>query len=319
MRLGLRPILLVVALAALGAPAASADTITSTNWSGYASHRTGVHFRSVTAEWRQPVGRCTSGSDQYSAFWIGIGGYSLSSDALEQIGTEFDCTSSDDVEMSAWYELVPSPSKSISLTIHGGDVIAARVAVSGRGVALTLSDRTTHQRFTRSVTVKTVDTGSAEWITEAPSDCSTSTKCTTLPLADFQTVGFTGARAQTTAGRSGPIASSRLWGTTKLLLGYKARGAKFVALTTTANATPSALIDGGGSFAVYYSNASSTTTTTTTTTTSSSAAGGASGGGASGPGSGGPGGYGGSPGGPGGSGGGGPGGGFGGGFGGVRR
>jgi hypothetical protein len=316
MRISLRAIAPVLALAAIAVPAASADTITSTNWSGYAAHRSGVHFRSVTAEWRQPAGKCTSGSDEYSAFWIGIGGYSLTSDALEQIGTELDCSSSGQAEMSAWYELVPSPSKAIHLTIAGGDVIAARVAVSGHRVSLTLADRTRHERFTRSVTVGSVDTGSAEWIAEAPSDCSSSTKCTTLPLADFQAVGFTGARAQTTTGRSGAISSSR-WTTTKLLLGYKASGARFVALTSTANATPSALI-GGGSFAVYYSNSTPTTTTTTTTTTSSSAGGGGSGAGAGGPGSGGAGGYGGSPGGPGGGFGGG-GGGPGGGFGSVRR
>jgi hypothetical protein len=297
-----RALTLALLVGGCAAPAASADTITSTNWAGFAAHRSGVHFRSVAAQWRQPRGRCTGGGARYSAFWIGIGGYSLSSQALEQIGTEFDCSSSGASEMSAWYELVPSPSASIHLTIGGGDLVAARITVKGHHISLTLADRTTHRSFSRSVTVKTVDDTSAEWIAEAPSDCTSSSSCTTLPLADFQAIGFSGARAQTTHGRSGPVASPKLWGTTKILLGYKARGATFVALTTTPNAAPSSLADGGSGFAVFSSDASSTSTTTTSTTTTS-AGGGAPGGGANGPGSGGAGGYGGNPAGPGGAGG----------------
>jgi hypothetical protein len=83
---------LAVALFALVPPStAAANTITSHNWSGYAVHRSGVEFRTVVASWRQPAGSCTPGNRSYSAFWVGIGGYSLTARALEQIGTELDC------------------------------------------------------------------------------------------------------------------------------------------------------------------------------------------------------------------------------------
>src|SRR5580658_1628945 len=58
----------------------------STNWAGYAD--TAGKYTSVSASWTQPTGTCRSG-DQYSAFWIGIDGYSSST--VEQTGTGVDC------------------------------------------------------------------------------------------------------------------------------------------------------------------------------------------------------------------------------------
>jgi hypothetical protein len=41
-------------LALFATPDALADTTTSSNWSGYAAHRTGVSLRQVIGQWRVP-------------------------------------------------------------------------------------------------------------------------------------------------------------------------------------------------------------------------------------------------------------------------
>jgi hypothetical protein len=255
------PIVLLVALITmLAVPAAAgADIITSENWSGYAAHENGVRFTRVTATWRQPAAICTAGTDTYSAFWVGIGGYKLSSDAMEQIGSELDCNANGTQSLFAWYELVPAPSRTIHMTIAGGDLLTAAVRISGKQVTLTLADTTRDESFAKTVTDRTIDATSAEWITEAPSECTTATKCETLPLADFGAVHFANASAETAAGRTAAIASS-MWKTTKILLGYSSNGTGFVAKTTTAKATPSVLNLHGHSFRVEYSGAAVTTT-----------------------------------------------------------
>jgi hypothetical protein len=55
-------------------------------------------------------------------------------------------------------------------------------------------------------TVAAPDLSSAEWIAEAPSDCSPFNRngCTIEPLANFGTVAFSAASAQA-GGRVGPI------------------------------------------------------------------------------------------------------------------
>src|SRR5271156_2413075 len=71
------------------------DTMSS-NWAGYAvtgTSKSPVRFRTVSAHWVQPSVPCTSGQS-YSGFWVGLGGYRQSSQALEQIGTDADCSSS---------------------------------------------------------------------------------------------------------------------------------------------------------------------------------------------------------------------------------
>lgn len=228
---GLAGLLLVPAVA-------HANSVTSENWAGYAVHRNGVSFRSVTATWRQPAATCRTGTATYSAFWIGIGGYNLASDAIEQIGSELDCRAGASESMSAWYELVPSPSHQIRMAISAGDLLAATVTVAGKRVTLTLADRTEHESFSKSVIDGTVDVSSAEWIAEAPSGCASA--CTTLPLTDFGSVRFSTASAETTSGTTGSVSSPRWWSTK-------------IVLRSSGHATPSALADGGRAFIVATS------------------------------------------------------------------
>jgi Peptidase A4 family len=245
------PLALVSAIAAVVAAAADAraDVSASTNWSGYAVHQTGVSFRTVTATWRQPTASCAAGQRTYSAFWIGLGGYSLTSPALEQIGTEVDCTASGRVSSSAWYELVPAASHGIRLAVRPGDMVQASVSVSGHQVALTFRDRTRRTSFVRRIEAGTVDITSAEWIAEAPSECTGDSNCQTLPLANFGTVPFSGAKVTTTSRRTGSI-SSPLWSATELVLASVGR--QFTSLAASAGAIPTALAKAGAAFAIAY-------------------------------------------------------------------
>ncbi len=232
-------------------------TITSDNWAGYAAHGHGVKFQRAAATWREPAAICTTGEESYSAFWIGIGGYSRSSEALEQIGTELDCTASGRATMSAWYELLPAPTRAVRMAVRAGDLMTAGVSIRGRRVTLRIADETRRETFARTIVDHSIDATSAEWIAEAPSDCSKSGACTTLPLTDFDGVDFSGATATTTTGTTSGI-DDPAWTTTKLLLGYRRSGTAFVAKATSARATPTGLTDGGRVFRVDFSAATST-------------------------------------------------------------
>lgn len=247
---------LICAALLASAPAARANTTRSSNWAGYAVHRARVSFRKVSGTWTAPNPACVPGDPTFSAEWVGLGGYSETSDALEQIGTEADCSPSGQAEMSAWYELVPAPSRTIGLVVHPGDRMHAAVTVIGDRVTVVLQDLTRHRSFTRTLDAGSIDVSSAEWIVEAPSDCVSRYSCQTLPLADFGSTGFGSAKAVSTGGRSGSITSPG-WGWTKIDL--TTSGPHFAVYRTPGPAagvaTPSALRAGGTAFEVTYAQA----------------------------------------------------------------
>jgi hypothetical protein len=248
----LRSLIVVGALALFAAPAALADSSTSTNWSGYVAHGKGAKFKYISALWTQPNATCTPGTPTYSAFWVGIGGYSLASQALEQIGTEVDCSASGKIVSTAWYELVPDPSIGIRMKVNPGDVIAGRVTVIGHHVTLTLQDRTRHTTFKKKVIDTTVDVSSADWIAEAPSECNGGGgDCQPLPLADYGSETFARARAETTKGQSSSV-TSRHWRTTAITL--SPGGRQYIGYSNTAQAEslPSPLLDSGSQFKLTY-------------------------------------------------------------------
>jgi hypothetical protein len=247
--------LAVAAFASLGgAAAASADTAQSSNWAGYAVHRSGVQFKKVSGTWTQPQAICTPGQATYSAAWVGIGGFAVDSPALEQIGTESDCTAAGRAVSSAWYELVPAASRPVKLTVKPGDRMRAGVTVTGGEATLTLTNLTRHRSFTKRLHPSVVDTTSAEWILEAPSVCSRSWSCHTLPLADFGSTGFTAAAATTTQGHRGTI-NDRAWTTTKINLAATGRTFVSDASSPPATAVASSLSAQGSAFTVTYRGA----------------------------------------------------------------
>ncbi|HVV58457.1 MAG TPA: G1 family glutamic endopeptidase [Gaiellaceae bacterium] len=203
---------LAAAPAAFGAPRATPQQ--SSNWAGYAitdatTLATGqpdpaqtppLQFSNVTGTFRLPKVTCTAASSPaYSAFWVGLGGYSATADALEQVGVDADCSRAGTPTYYAWYELVPSPAVKVALEVSGGDIITTSVVVNGTDVLVQVKDRTRRTSFTRHLQMATPDVSSAEWIAEAPSACSSLGDCRVLPLANFGTVGFTNIAATANA------------------------------------------------------------------------------------------------------------------------
>jgi hypothetical protein len=258
-------------MAAIAAPAAAqADTLTaaenaqpSSNWAGYTA--SGQSFSKVSGTWTQPAASCESGSGD-AAFWVGIGGASQGSNALEQAGTEVNCDSGTPT-YSAWYELVPAAPVPIDLAVNPGDKISTTVGVQDSSVSIRLTNDTTGKSFSKTLHMDNPDTSSAEWIAEAPSACQggTSGQCQTVPLADFSSVGFTNATA-TADGHTGSIGDSD-WQATPMQLQPGASGqwsgGQFGGgldsagdATSTASAIPSTLTGDGKGFTVAWQSSS---------------------------------------------------------------
>ena len=171
-----------------GAAANARAETESTNWSGYAATGKNGAFTSVSASWTEPTATCTSSSDKYAAFWVGLDGYN--SDSVEQTGTDSDCAGRTP-DYYGWYEMYPAYPVDYSNPVSPGDSMSASVTFSGTETyTLVLKDVT--RGWTKTITKKEagLDRSSAEVITEAPSSESG-----VLPLADFGTVDYTAAKA----------------------------------------------------------------------------------------------------------------------------
>jgi hypothetical protein len=206
-------VVLAAALALPGAAGAASLKATSSNWAGYAARRVGVDFKRVSGAWTVPAVDCSSTSGAtYSANWVGLGGYATGAQALEQLGTESDCSADGRATYEGWFEVVPDVASSARLTIKPGDRVfaSATVAPRARVVTLTLANLTRGTRATKTIRADAVDLSSAEWIVEAPSLCfdSASSSCQQTALAKFGTTGFTSARATTTTGHAGGLLDS---------------------------------------------------------------------------------------------------------------
>jgi len=214
---------------ALGAPAAQSPPRklgVSTNWAGYVAlpaARRGSRFSSVSGSWTQPTATCTPGHAAYSAVWVGLGGYNPGSRGLEQIGTDADCGASGHAVYDAWLELLPAAPVNLKLRVRPGDRLVASVTVKGHGVTLRINDLTTGRRSWKTLRSTHIDTSSAEWIVEAPSECTGASTCEPLPLTDFGEVLFSGATA-TAGAHTGPITDPR-WSASALELQQRLAGA----------------------------------------------------------------------------------------------
>jgi hypothetical protein len=186
----MRLLFALLAALAVAAPAAAdvAAPRVSANWSGYAVAAPGVAFRDVAGSWTQPRATCAPGAPTASGFWVGIGGFDESAQALEQVGTELDCDAAGRARHRAWWQLAPGPRVAIPLRISAGDRITGAVLVVGRRVTVTLKNTTRGTRFSKTLTAtRAPEVGSAEWIVETP--------LTAIPLTDFGIVAFSRASA----------------------------------------------------------------------------------------------------------------------------
>jgi hypothetical protein len=246
----IRRLIPLIALAtALTAGSARAATEVSSNWSGFSV--SGNTFSAVSGSWVQPAATCTTGTTS-AAFWVGLGGNSDVSNALEQIGTSSDCSAAGTATYTAWYELVPAASVPIKLKIFPGNKIWASVKVNGTKVTVQVKNVTRKTSFTKVLTMTTPDLASAEWIAETPSLCDSFGRCRTVALTDFGTVNFKQALA-TAGGHTGSI-SDPLWTSTSIELQSLGEFGRFAsAAGVAAQAVPTELSTDGSAFSVGYS------------------------------------------------------------------
>jgi len=161
----------------------------SANWSGY--DVTGSGSIDVQGSWIQPAPTCKSGENSWSSPWIGIGG--VTSNTLEQIGTDTDC-SNGKPSYYAWYEIYPNPFVTLkNIQVNPGDKFSAEVSTSGNGsytLILNKLDSNTNQVLQTTGPIvqssKKARNSSVEWIMEGPYNGL---------LTNFGTVTFTDAKA----------------------------------------------------------------------------------------------------------------------------
>ncbi len=254
----------VASAAALAAPSTPAGTTVSANWAGYVANSANAvsgaptSFTDVAGSWVEPKANCGSTSSTgptSSAFWVGLGGNAESSNALEQTGTEADCSAAGVAHYFAWYELVPAGSVRIGMAVKPGDELSASVSVNGTDVGVSMNDVTTGASFSKTLTMRSPDTSSAEWITEAPSLCmSAYSACRQQALTNFGKVAFTSATALG-SGHSGAISDPSWTEAPVALQGYGGAGGsfgRFSAEHAVAEALPSGLSAHGTAFSVSW-------------------------------------------------------------------
>jgi Peptidase A4 family len=217
-------------------------TVESENWSGYAV--TGSGFTQAKGSWTIAAVDCSATPNTYSAFWVGIDGYS--SDTVEQTGTIAYCNGSS-AEYYAWYEFYPAGLVEItSVPVSPGDKISAEVSYGGSEFTTTITDQATGQSYSKSSRVRRAARSSAEWIAEAP--CCTNFGGI-LPLSDFGTGSFgedytsiSNTDYATETSMSGPISA----------FGSDVQQIIMVSSSGAEEAVPSALTSDGTSFQVTW-------------------------------------------------------------------
>ena len=157
---------------------------TSRNWSGYVA--TGGTVTSVTGTW--VVAKPDPNVAGIDATWVGIGGANTTD--LIQAGTEATVSGDGTVSYDAWTETLPQSTRSIALSVSGGDTVSVAITEQSAGMWLVeLKNVTTGRSF--STTIRYASSrSSAEWIEEAPS-----VGRGVAPLDSFGSVTFTGAGA----------------------------------------------------------------------------------------------------------------------------
>jgi hypothetical protein len=175
-------------------PGVTANANDSSNWFGYSqgSVEQGEKlFNSIGGSWIVPTAsQHTSGQAEASSDWIGIGGGCVDSgctvtdSTLIQTGTEQDVSATGAPSYSAWYELVPAPSLTItSMTVQPGDQMHAsisQVANDADVFDITIQDVTRNESYSTTVPYpSTMDT--AEWIEETPLEIGTDAGFAALP------------------------------------------------------------------------------------------------------------------------------------------
>jgi len=225
----------------------------SVNWSGYAVTGAADSITMVQGSWTVPTVTCGSSEKSYSAFWVGIDGFSSST--VEQTGTDSDCSHGVPTYY-AWYEFYPKASKDIgAISVKPGDEIGARVQFSKNTFTIAIEDFTTGKMFHASSAVSGAQRSSAEFVVEAPETCVL-VKCSLTSLSDFGTAGFGSDNTGITAAVNCAVTMNGVTGT----LGSYGSAVQEITMVSQSNpsvvkALPSAISTDGTSFTVEWMNA----------------------------------------------------------------
>ena len=157
----------------------------ASNWSGYAI--TTTVYSEITGNWTVPTLQTNCRScGTASAAWVGIDGFS--DDELIQTGTEQDYVGRTP-EYAPWWEILPAAETDIDETVLPGDQMYAEIQEgSGGSWNITLQDLTENWTFSTQQTY-TGNQSSAEWIMEAPEECS-GNNCEIETLAHYGQTTF---------------------------------------------------------------------------------------------------------------------------------
>jgi hypothetical protein len=189
-----------------------AGAVTSTGWAGYYLSGADDAFRSASASWTVPTAACVAG-DQYAAFWVGLDG--ASSDSVEQIGMDADCTSGSP-DYYGWYDMYPADPVYFSNTVSPGDSMSASVTFSGADTyTLVLADSTAGWTHTITKNESGLARSSAEVITQGPGTGGT--------VTDFGKITYTACKVNgTSMGSQDPTGVTMVNGSGKTLVSTSA-------------------------------------------------------------------------------------------------
>jgi hypothetical protein len=221
------------------------DVVTSGNWSGYAIESSSK-FTDAQGSWVEPTATCATAGQQFSSFWVGIDGYS--SNSVEQLGTDSDCTGLGEPNYYAWYEMYPAGSVTLSPStypVHPGDTLTAEVKVTFSVLYTLTLHSSAGWTFTTTKFRIGLAKSSAELIAESPEICGLG-GCSLASLADFGTAHFTGAQATLAGGTAQPFSAFTSASGPHEIIGETSTG--------TIRAQPSVLSPGtgGDSFSIAW-------------------------------------------------------------------
>ena len=225
--------------------AANGTSLVSYNWAGYADDGASGTFTHAAGGWTVPQVQCGA-EDQIMASWVGLDGFTRSSNTVEQAGTTGWCYKGV-ATYYTWYEMYPSREYAVGKSVQPGDVIRTSVARSGANFTIVVTDSTRpSQGFTHKATCPTTKClgSSAEWIIERPAF-----GIGVAPQANYGTWTMTGGvqtahgKVETIAGYTGSNSPHKL---TMYDATYPAPGA--YPLTTVTSLT------GGNTFTTTWHN-----------------------------------------------------------------
>ena len=177
----------------------------SKNWAGIVreSPPASATYTAVSATFTVPEPTATdnSGDMQAASVWVGIDGDTYPA-AILQTGID-SYIQNGEKSYDAWYEWYPNSAVNFDMSLSAGDVIVASVRSSSpsKGVAI-IENQSSGETVTKTLTAPssnaTLGGQNAEWIVEDFSSGGSQ-----IAFADFGTVTFTGAQAETDGGAYG--------------------------------------------------------------------------------------------------------------------